>query len=85
MLRNALLPQVTALAISLGFIVNGALLVETLFNYPGLGTLLVTAVGILDFNTIQGIVLISIFSVLTANLILDLTLPLIDPRIRTGG
>jgi peptide/nickel transport system permease protein len=84
-LRNALLPQLTALAISLGFIVNGALLVETLFNYPGLGSLLVTAVGILDFNTIQGIVLISIFSVLTANLILDLALPLIDPRVRTGG
>ncbi|MBZ0291164.1 MAG: ABC transporter permease [Anaerolineae bacterium] len=84
-LRNALLPQLTALAISLGFIVNGALLVETLFNYPGLGSLLVTAVGILDFNTIQGIVLISIFSVLTANLVLDLALPLVDPRIRTGA
>jgi peptide/nickel transport system permease protein len=84
-LRNAMLPQLTALAISLGFIVNGALLVETLFNYPGLGSLLVTAVGILDFNTIQGIVLMSIFAVLTANLILDLALPFIDPRIRTGG
>lgn len=84
-LRNAMLPQLTALAISLGFIVNGALLVETLFNYPGLGSLLVTAVGILDFNTIQGIVLMSIFAVLTANLILDLALPFVDPRIRTGG
>ena len=84
-LRNAMLPQITALAISLGFIVNGALLVETLFNYPGLGSLLVTAVGILDFNTIQGIILMSIFAVLTANLILDLALPFIDPRIRTGG
>lgn len=82
-LRNALLPQITALAISLGFIVNGALLVETLFNYPGMGSLLVRAVGILDYNTIQGIVLMSIFAVLTANLILDLALPLIDPRIRT--
>lgn len=84
-LRNALLPQVTALAISLGFIVNGALLIETLFNYPGLGSLLVRAIAILDYNTIQGIVLISIVSVLTANLLLDLLLPLIDPRIRTGG
>ncbi len=83
-LRNALLPQLTGLAISLGFIVNGALLVETLFNYPGLGTLLVKAVGILDYNTIQGIVLISIISVLTANFILDLALPLVDPRIRIG-
>lgn len=84
-LRNALLPQLTALAISLGFIINGALLIETLFNYPGLGALLVQAVSILDYNTIQGIVLISIISVLTANLLIDLALPFIDPRIRTGA
>ncbi|HVU12224.1 MAG TPA: ABC transporter permease [Phototrophicaceae bacterium] len=84
-LRNALLPQLTGLAISLGFIVNGALLVETLFNYPGLGSLLTKAVGILDYNTMQGIVLISIVSVLTANFLLDLFLPLVDPRIRIGA
>jgi peptide/nickel transport system permease protein len=84
-LRNAMLPQITALAISLGFIVNGALLIETLFNYPGLGTLLVRAISILDYNTIQGIILISIVAVLTANLLIDLALPLVDPRIRTGG
>lgn len=84
-LRNALLPQVTGLAISLGFIVNGALLIEQLFNYPGLGSLLVRAVNQLDYNTIQAIVLISILSVLTANFLLDLLLPFIDPRIRTQG
>lgn len=84
-LRNTLLPQVTGLAISLGFILNGALLVETLFNYPGLGSLLARAVGTLDYNTIQGIVLISIVAVLTANFLLDIFLPLIDPRIRAGG
>src|SRR5215813_97231 len=84
-LRNALLPQLTGLAISLGFIVNGALLVETLFNYPGLGFLLVRATQILDYNTAQGIILISIASVLTANFLLDLTLPLVDPRIRRGA
>lgn len=84
-LRNALLPQLTGLAISLGFIVNGALLVETLFNYPGLGSLLTRAVGILDYNTMQGIVLISIISVLTANFLLDLIIPRIDPRVRIGG
>ncbi len=84
-LRNALLPQLTGLAISLGFIVNGALLVETLFNYPGLGTLLTKAVGILDYNTIQGIVLISIMSVLTANFLLDLVIPRVDPRVQIGG
>lgn len=83
-LRNALLPQVTGLAISLGFIVNGAVLVETLFNYPGIGALLTRAVALLDYNTVQAVILISIITVLTANLLLDLALPLIDPRVRTG-
>lgn len=84
-LRNAMLPQVTGLAISLGFIVNGTVLVETLFNYPGIGSLLSRAVGLLDYNTIQAIVLMSIFSVLAANLLLDLALPLVDPRVKTRG
>ncbi len=80
-LRNAMLPQVTGLALSLGFILNGALLVETLFNYPGLGSLFRDTISMLDYNTIQGIMLMSIISVLTATLILDLVLPLVDPRI----
>lgn len=84
-LRNALLPQLTGLAISLGFIINGSFLVEFIFTYPGIGTLFVNAIGILDYNTVQGIVLISIVAVLTANLLLDLLLPLVDPRIRLGG
>ena len=84
-LRNALLPQLTGLAISLGFIMNGSFLVEYIFTYPGIGTLFVNAIGILDYNTVQGIVLISIVAVLTANLLLDLLLPLVDPRIRVGG
>lgn len=84
-LRNALLPQLTGLAISLGFVMNGAFLVEYIFTYPGIGTLFINAIGILDYNTVQGIVLISIVAVLTANLLLDLLLPLVDPRIRLGG
>lgn len=84
-LRNALLPQLTGLAISLGFIINGSFLVEFIFTYPGIGTLFVNAIGILDYNTVQGIALISIVAVLTANLLLDLLLPLVDPRIRLGG
>jgi peptide/nickel transport system permease protein len=82
-LRNTLLPQVTGFAVSLGFIVNGFYLIEWIFRYPGLGSLLVAAVGQRDFNTVQGIILLSIFTVLTANLIVDLIYPLIDPRIRT--
>jgi peptide/nickel transport system permease protein len=81
-LRNAYLPQVTAFGISLGGIFNGNVIVEQLFNYPGLGALLVQAVGVLDFNTIQGIVAMTIVVVLTANLIIDLILPLLDPRVK---
>jgi peptide/nickel transport system permease protein len=81
-MRNALLPQITGLAISLGFIMNGAYIVEWIFNYPGIGRLMANAIGILDYNLIQGVVIMSIVTVLTANLIIDLILPLIDPRIR---
>lgn len=81
-LRNAYLPQVTAFGISLGFIVNGNVLVEQLFNYPGVGNLLVQALAVLDFDTIQGIVMLSIFAVLTANLVIDLLLPALDPRVK---
>jgi len=84
-LRNVLLPQVTGLAMSLGFVVNGFFLIEWIFSYPGIGTLLVQAIPVLDYNTIQGIALISIFMVLSANLIIDVLYPLVDPRIRTGG
>ena len=84
-LRNILLPQLTGLAMSLGFVVNGFFLIEWIFSYPGIGTLLVQAIPVLDYNTIQGIALISIFAVLSANLIIDILLPLVDPRIRTGG
>jgi peptide/nickel transport system permease protein len=84
-LRNTLLPQVTGFAVSLAFIVNGFFLIEWIFRYPGIGTLLVAAVGQRDFNVVQGIIILSIFTVLTANLIVDLLYPLIDPRIRTGG
>ncbi len=84
-LRNAMLPQVTGLALALGFVMNGFYLVEYVFNYPGLGTLLINSMGLLDYNTLQGIVLISIVVILTATLLLDLLLPLIDPRVRVGG
>lgn len=81
-LRNALLPELTGLAFQLGAVLNGAFLVEWLFNYPGMGTLFVTAVSQLDYNVMQGIVIISIVAVLTAILIVDLILPFVDPRIR---
>jgi peptide/nickel transport system permease protein len=81
-LRNVYMPQVTALAIQLGFIFNGAIIIENVFNYPGVGTLLVSAIRILDFNTVQGIISMSIVGVLTANFLVDLILPLLDPRVK---
>jgi peptide/nickel transport system permease protein len=81
-LRNCYLPQITGLGITLGSIFNGNVLVEQLFAYPGIGNLFVMATQQLDYNTIQGIVSLAIFGVLTANLILDLCLPALDPRIK---
>lgn len=84
--RNALLPQTTGLALSLGQVVGGALITEVIFAYPGVGWLIYNAIRGMDFPVIQGSVLLLIIAVATVNLILDLAYPLIDPRIRqTGG
>jgi peptide/nickel transport system permease protein len=80
--RNAMLPQITSLVLSIGTIFSGALLTEILFSYPGLGLLMRTAVGSGDYNLLYGTINISIIAVATAGLILDLLYPLFDPRIR---
>ena len=82
--RNALLPQVTALVLSLGTIFNGALLTEMIFSYPGVGLLMRTAAGAGDYNLLYGSITLSIIAVATAAFILDLIYPLFDPRIRLG-
>lgn len=79
--RNAILPQVTALAMSLGTIAGGAVLVEVIFAYPGVGSLLYTAISNSDYTLIQGITFVLVVAVATAVLILDLIYPLLDPRI----
>jgi peptide/nickel transport system permease protein len=79
--RNAVLPQVTALALTLGSIVGGATLVEYLFAYPGMGYLLYQGIVTNDYALIQGIVFILILTTATAVLIIDLIYPLVDPRI----
>ena len=81
-IRNALLPQITGLALSLGQIFSGALIVEIVFGYPGLGMLLFRAIINGDYNLIMGITILSIVGISTAILILDLTYPLFDPRVR---
>jgi peptide/nickel transport system permease protein len=80
-IRNALLPQLTALALALGNIVSGAVLVEVIFQYPGVGTLLYQSIRNSDYFMIQGIVFIIIVAIGFATFILDLIYPLLDPRI----
>jgi peptide/nickel transport system permease protein len=80
--RNALLPQITGLALSLGQIFSGALITEMVFSYPGLGMLLYNSVIRADYNLIMGITILSIVGITTAILIVDLTYPLFDPRVR---
>lgn len=83
-LRNALLPQTTALALAMAHVVSGAVLVEVVFAYPGLGLTLVEAIRLLDYTTIQGIVLMIVLALSLLTLLLDLALPLLDPRIVYG-
>ena len=79
--RNALLPQATSLALALGQIVSGAVLVEVIFGYPGIGTVLFQAIRENDHFLIQGIVFTVIVALGLATLILDAVYPLLDPRI----
>jgi len=80
--RNALLPQITGLSLSLGQIFGGALITEIVFSYPGLGGVLYSAILQSDYNTILGIVMFSVLAISLGTLILDITYPLFDPRIR---
>jgi peptide/nickel transport system permease protein len=79
--RNSILPQVTALALTLGGIIGGSVIVEYIFTYPGMGYLLYQGIVNGDYTLIQGIVFFLIVGVATAVLIIDLIYPLIDPRI----
>jgi peptide/nickel transport system permease protein len=80
--RNAVLPSVSGFAISLGFVVSGAIALEYVFSYPGIGYQLVTAVGNDDYPLMQGIFLVITLAVLGANLLVDLLHGFIDPRTR---
>jgi len=82
--RNALLPQLTGLALALGVIVAGALVTEIVFSYPGLGYLILQAINNQDFFLIQGAFLFIIIGVLLANFLIDVVYVLVDPRTRVG-
>jgi peptide/nickel transport system permease protein len=81
-LPNALLPTVTLIAINLGYVVAGAITVEVVFNWPGLGTLTVEALSARDYPVLQGVFLLLSISVVLANLVADLVYGRLDPRVR---
>ncbi len=81
-IRNAMLPQITGLALQIGLIFGGALIMEVVFGYPGMGWLTYQAVLSNDYTLIMGITLLSIIGVATMVLILDLIYPFFDPRVR---
>jgi peptide/nickel transport system permease protein len=82
--RNAVLPQITGLALQLGVILGGNILTEVVFAYPGLGHLILNAIQARDFFLLQGILLFIVVGVLIANFIIDIAYVWVDPRTRTG-
>jgi peptide/nickel transport system permease protein len=82
--RNAVLPQITGLALQLGVILGGNILTEVVFAYPGLGHLILNAIQARDFFLLQGILLFIVIGVLIANFIIDIAYVWVDPRTRTG-
>jgi peptide/nickel transport system permease protein len=83
--RNALLPVVTSLAMQIGFLLGGSLIIEQVFNYPGLGQVMVMAISRRDYPLMQGILLMTTILMLTANFIADISIMFLDPRIRRQG
>ena len=81
LMRNALLPSLTGLALRLGFIITGSAVMETYFNYNGLGQTLGTAVATFDFFLLYGIVIIMVMAIALATFVMDMIYPLLDPRI----
>jgi peptide/nickel transport system permease protein len=82
--RNAMLPQITGLALSIGAMIGGALITELVFSYPGMGYLLFNAISSSDYSVIQGVTLIITVAVLVANYLVEVLYGFIDPRIRAA-
>jgi peptide/nickel transport system permease protein len=82
--RNAMLPQITGLALSISGMIAGALITELVFSYPGIGTLLFNAISQVDYPVIQAITLFITLAVLGANFLMEILYGIIDPRIRAS-
>jgi peptide/nickel transport system permease protein len=83
-LRNALLPTITVIAISFGWLISGLIVIENVFNYPGLGRLLIFAIDRRDLPLIQAVTMMTVVGFTMANLIADLLYATLNPRIRLG-
>jgi glutathione transport system permease protein len=81
-LRNALIPIVTIVGMNFGSLLGGAVITESVFNWPGIGRLMVDAVRDRDYATIQGITLLTVTAVIAINFAVELSIRMIDPRIR---
>ena len=83
--RNVLIPLVTVLGLELGNLLAYGIITETVFNWPGMGQLLINSINVVDRPVIVGYLLIVVAMFVIINLIVDLTYTLLDPRIRLGG
>jgi peptide/nickel transport system permease protein len=83
-LRNALLPTVTVIAISFGWLISGLIVIENVFNYPGVGRLLVFAIDRQDLPLLQAVTMVTVLGFALANLAADVLYAYLDPRIRLG-
>ena len=81
--RNVLVPVVTVVGLYLGVLIGNAVLTEIVFNRPGIGKLIVTALNQRDYSLLQGLMVVSAFAIVVANILTDLTYGLVDPRVKT--
>lgn len=84
-LRNSAIPLVTVLAVYMGYLMGGSVIVENLFSMPGLGQSVLTAIGNRDYATVQGVVVVAAAAFIMVNTLADVAYGFIDPRVRTGA
>lgn len=83
-LRNALIPTITVIAISMGWLISGLIVIENVFNYPGLGRLMVFAIDRRDLPLLQAVTMVAVLGFALSNLVADILYAILDPRIRLG-
>ena len=83
-LRNVLIPVVTVVGLYLGILIGNAVLTEIVFNRPGLGKLIVTALNQRDYALLQGLMVVFALAIVLANILTDLAYGLVDPRVKTA-